>query len=182
MLCSPLKVNWSFGKRILNSEVGGDVPPKRLLTFNGLHGVISQKAAFFTTTAERTSNPTDWPVCHQPSIRSMLPHCPRHNWYTWDFDSRFYYLLISLVSIITTVYANHWTKGPTLSVRQLYKGFPDQPVTERVHPAVRLQACIWKMFGSNLGWNTFYHDWNFSCSQTGESRVRYPMRWIFKFT
>jgi hypothetical protein len=34
------------------------VPPKRQLTFNGLHGVISQKTVLFITTAVRTSNPT----------------------------------------------------------------------------------------------------------------------------
>jgi hypothetical protein len=34
------------------------VPPKRLLTFNGLHGVIFQKTVLFMTTAVRTSNPT----------------------------------------------------------------------------------------------------------------------------
>jgi hypothetical protein len=28
------------------------------LTFNGLHGVISQKAEFFITKATKTSNPT----------------------------------------------------------------------------------------------------------------------------
>jgi hypothetical protein len=33
------------------------VPPKRRLTLNGLHGVISQKIVLFTTTAVRTSNP-----------------------------------------------------------------------------------------------------------------------------
>jgi hypothetical protein len=31
--------------------------PKRLLTFNGLHGVISQKLVLFVNTAVRTSNP-----------------------------------------------------------------------------------------------------------------------------
>jgi hypothetical protein len=36
------------------------VPPKLRLTFNGLHGVISQKIVLFITTAVRTSNPTDW--------------------------------------------------------------------------------------------------------------------------
>jgi hypothetical protein len=40
----------------LNPEDGGDVPPKCLLTFNGLHGVISQKIELFITTAVRTSN------------------------------------------------------------------------------------------------------------------------------
>jgi hypothetical protein len=34
------------------------VPPKRLLTFNGLHCVISQKTELFITTGVRTSNPT----------------------------------------------------------------------------------------------------------------------------
>jgi hypothetical protein len=34
------------------------VPPKRRLTFNGLHGIISQKIVLFITTAVRTSNPT----------------------------------------------------------------------------------------------------------------------------
>jgi hypothetical protein len=34
------------------------VPPKRRLTFNGLHGVVSQKMVLFISTAVRTSNPT----------------------------------------------------------------------------------------------------------------------------
>jgi hypothetical protein len=34
------------------------IPPKRQLTVNGLHGVISQKIVLFITTAVRTSNPT----------------------------------------------------------------------------------------------------------------------------
>jgi hypothetical protein len=34
------------------------VPPKRWMTFNGLHGVISQKIELFITTAVRTSNLT----------------------------------------------------------------------------------------------------------------------------
>jgi hypothetical protein len=33
------------------------VPPKRLLTFNGLHGIISQKIQVFITTAVRASDP-----------------------------------------------------------------------------------------------------------------------------
>jgi hypothetical protein len=36
----------------------GDVPPKRQLTFNGLHGVISQNIVLFVNTAVRTSDPT----------------------------------------------------------------------------------------------------------------------------
>jgi hypothetical protein len=40
-------------------EDGGDyVPPKHRLTFNGLHGVISQKIVLSVTIAVRTSNPT----------------------------------------------------------------------------------------------------------------------------
>jgi hypothetical protein len=31
----------------LNPEDGGDVPPKCRLTFNGLHGIISQKTELF---------------------------------------------------------------------------------------------------------------------------------------
>jgi hypothetical protein len=33
------------------------IPPKRRLTFNGLHGVISRKIVIFITTGERTSTP-----------------------------------------------------------------------------------------------------------------------------
>jgi hypothetical protein len=36
------------------------VPPKRQLTLNGQHGVISQKVVLFITTAVRTSNPTQF--------------------------------------------------------------------------------------------------------------------------
>jgi hypothetical protein len=40
-------------------EDGGDMfPRKHWLTFNGLHGVISQKTVLFITTAVRTSIPT----------------------------------------------------------------------------------------------------------------------------
>jgi hypothetical protein len=38
-------------------RLGQYFPPKRRLTFNGPHGVISQKIEFFLTTAGRTSNP-----------------------------------------------------------------------------------------------------------------------------
>jgi hypothetical protein len=36
------------------------VTPKRLLVFNRLQGVISQKTELFTTTGEKTSNPTKY--------------------------------------------------------------------------------------------------------------------------
>jgi hypothetical protein len=40
-------------------EDGGDMFPRNIwLTFNGLHGVISQKFIFFITTAVRTSDLT----------------------------------------------------------------------------------------------------------------------------
>jgi hypothetical protein len=38
-------------------EDGSDVPPKRRLAFNGLHGIISQNTVLFITTAVRASNP-----------------------------------------------------------------------------------------------------------------------------
>jgi hypothetical protein len=42
---------------IIRVEEGGDVfYPKRRLTINGLHGVISQNIVLFITTAVRTSN------------------------------------------------------------------------------------------------------------------------------
>jgi hypothetical protein len=43
-----------------NPEDGGDVPPKRRLPFNELHGVISQEIIFFIITAVRTLNPTSF--------------------------------------------------------------------------------------------------------------------------
>jgi hypothetical protein len=42
----------------VDPEDGGHVSPKRSLTFNRLHGIISQKKVLFITTAVRTSNPT----------------------------------------------------------------------------------------------------------------------------
>jgi hypothetical protein len=61
--CSPLKVNRRFGgtyRLHLQSRRTRwkRYSPKRRMTFNGLHGVISQKIVFFITTAERTSDPT----------------------------------------------------------------------------------------------------------------------------
>jgi hypothetical protein len=78
--CSPLKVNRRFQRNISPPSSGSKklcvprwfltrlilrplsrrrhVPPKRRLTFNGLHCVISQKIELFLTTAVRTSNPT----------------------------------------------------------------------------------------------------------------------------
>jgi hypothetical protein len=43
---------------LFDPEYGGDVLPKRQLTFNGLHGITSQKMVLFITTSVRTSNPT----------------------------------------------------------------------------------------------------------------------------
>jgi hypothetical protein len=40
-------------------EDGGDMFPQNVyLTFNGLHGIVSQKRELFITTAVRTSDPT----------------------------------------------------------------------------------------------------------------------------
>jgi hypothetical protein len=78
--CSPLKVSRSFGGTYHLNLQGGSarhllsrlflswfflrpwrwrryIPPKRRLTFIGLHDVISQKMVLFTTTAVRTSDP-----------------------------------------------------------------------------------------------------------------------------
>jgi hypothetical protein len=43
---------------LFDLEDGGDVPPKRQLTFNGLHGVISLKILFFIASAVRTLSST----------------------------------------------------------------------------------------------------------------------------
>jgi hypothetical protein len=73
---SPLKVNGRLGgtsppssglknkptKKLallglfFDPEDGGDVPPKRPLTFNGLCGIIYQKAEHSITTSVRNSN------------------------------------------------------------------------------------------------------------------------------
>jgi hypothetical protein len=45
------------------------------LTFNGLHGVVSQKIALFITTAVRTSNPPevigDWRKLHNEELHYL---------------------------------------------------------------------------------------------------------------
>jgi hypothetical protein len=51
------------------------VPLKRRLTFNGLHGVISQKIEPFITTGVRTSNPTYWLLIRIFSIPKMTHIC-----------------------------------------------------------------------------------------------------------
>jgi hypothetical protein len=43
---------------LFDHEDGGDVPPKRRLTFAGPHGVISQKIEVMITIAVRTLNST----------------------------------------------------------------------------------------------------------------------------
>jgi hypothetical protein len=44
---------------LFDPKDGSDVPPKRRLTFNGLHGTISQMIGLFIATTVRTSNPTN---------------------------------------------------------------------------------------------------------------------------
>jgi hypothetical protein len=59
MLCLPAAFTLFFPWLILRLwRWRRHVPPKRRLTFNGLHGVISRKAELFITTGVRTSNPT----------------------------------------------------------------------------------------------------------------------------
>jgi hypothetical protein len=51
--------SWFFARLIFRAwRWRRYVPPKRRLTFTGLHGVISQKTELFITAAARTSNPT----------------------------------------------------------------------------------------------------------------------------
>jgi hypothetical protein len=82
MLCSPLKINWRFGRTCSACHLLSwwflvwlilgpcrwrrHVPPKRWLTFKGLHGVISQEVELYITTAVRTSNSTNflWNIFH----------------------------------------------------------------------------------------------------------------------
>jgi hypothetical protein len=42
---------------LFHHDDGGDVPPKRWVTFNGLEGVIFHKLEFFKTIAVRTLTP-----------------------------------------------------------------------------------------------------------------------------
>jgi hypothetical protein len=63
--CSPLSVTEASEEhvtlhlqlRLLPAILSRHIPPKRRLTFNELHGVISQKTEVFVTAAVRTSNP-----------------------------------------------------------------------------------------------------------------------------
>jgi hypothetical protein len=61
-LCLLLPLSpWFLARLILRPwSWRGYVPPKRRLTFNVLHRVISQEIEIFIATAVRTSNPTLW--------------------------------------------------------------------------------------------------------------------------
>jgi hypothetical protein len=48
---------WYSARLIRSRSLRRYVPPKRLLTFDALHGVVSQKIVLFTAAAVRTSNP-----------------------------------------------------------------------------------------------------------------------------
>jgi hypothetical protein len=64
---------------LFNSEDGGDIsymPPKCLFTFNGLQGVISQKIEMSTTTAVRSSDPTNTLNLPGQSAVSVLGQTP----------------------------------------------------------------------------------------------------------
>jgi hypothetical protein len=58
LTCYLLRAGLIFGRFIRTWKWRRYVPLKRRLTFEGLHGVTSQKTAFFITTAVRTSDPT----------------------------------------------------------------------------------------------------------------------------
>jgi hypothetical protein len=65
---SPTLQPWRWRRYVL---------PRRLLTFNGLHCVMSQKVKLFTSTAVRISNPTSMTMRHaleQPTLQKKSPH------------------------------------------------------------------------------------------------------------
>jgi hypothetical protein len=67
---------------------GRNVPPKRRLIFNGLHGTITQKIELFITAAVRIPNPTKIYICtHQElyhhsfsSVRKVSAISPSSTW------------------------------------------------------------------------------------------------------
>jgi hypothetical protein len=61
----------SYSAYFFDPEDGGDVSPKRRLTFNGLHGIIARKIEPFITTAVGTSNPAGY--VHIISFGWLLP-------------------------------------------------------------------------------------------------------------
>jgi hypothetical protein len=89
------------------------VPPKRRLTFNGLHGVISQKIVLFIATGVTTSNPTtlsvisetcnigeEWALptsdikqsypCNRPRGHVELPAFSRQSTHKWRWGCQPY--------------------------------------------------------------------------------------------
>jgi hypothetical protein len=75
--CSPLSVYRRFRgaycqyqkNKFSEKPAWKQVPPKRRLTLNALHGVSSQKMVLLITTAVRTSNPT---FPHAPPVSSLV--------------------------------------------------------------------------------------------------------------
>jgi hypothetical protein len=67
------------------------VPPKRWLTFNGLHDVISQKRELFITNSVRASNPTEF-TCFVFLKTSVSLHLHMHQ--TWNPGHFLFYFLI----------------------------------------------------------------------------------------
>jgi hypothetical protein len=55
-LCLLPASHWFLACLIFRTEGGGDIPPKRRLTFSRLHSVISQEIKLFITASVRTSN------------------------------------------------------------------------------------------------------------------------------
>jgi hypothetical protein len=58
---------------LFDPEDGGDVPPKRRLTLNRLHGIISQKMVLFTTALVQLSTMQlrYWPICSELMIHTV---------------------------------------------------------------------------------------------------------------
>jgi hypothetical protein len=61
---------WCFARLIWPWRWRQYVPLKHQLTFNGLHGDISQKTILFLTTTVRTSNPKHTPICKSNMYRN----------------------------------------------------------------------------------------------------------------
>jgi hypothetical protein len=73
--CLPLAPRWFLARLILRpSRWWRYVPPKRRLTFNGLHGVYARSWVLFITTAVRTSNPTQKRVSDVKILSLNISH------------------------------------------------------------------------------------------------------------
>jgi hypothetical protein len=92
------------------------VPPKRRLTFNGLHSVISQKVELFITTAVRTSDPLFQCIIYKPNQLFEAT--------IWDIDNA----IISTTNKQMSIMSN--TRYPDRLERILHLRTETDPVSE----------------------------------------------------